>query len=51
MSFLTFVQRQKYKNGDLEGRENGDEGSGGVCLFFFIWFGQEMRAPNDWKQL
>lgn len=23
-----------------------------VCLFFFIiWFGQEMRAPNDWKQL
>lgn len=31
------------------GREKGD---GDVCLFFFaIWFGQEMRASNDWKQL
>lgn len=34
------------------GRGKGDAGSGGVCLFFFIiWFGQEMRAFNDWKQL
>lgn len=42
---------------DLEGRRTtgrgkADEGSGGVCLFFFIiWFGQEMRASHDWKQL
>lgn len=34
------------------GRGKADEGSGGVCLFFFIiWFGQEMRASHDWKQL
>ena len=46
-----FVQRQKYKYGDLEGRRNGEEGSGGVSLLFYHLFGQEMRAPNDWKQL
>lgn len=33
-------------------RGKGNEVSGGVCLFFFIiWFGQEMHASSDWKQL
>lgn len=52
-----FVEIQKYKSGDLEGRRTpergkGAVGSGDVRLFFFIiWFAQEMRASNDWKQL
>lgn len=51
------VEIQKYKSGDLERKRTkrkgkGDEGSGAACLFFFrIWFGQEMRASDDWKQL
>lgn len=33
-------------------RGRGDEGPGGVRLYFFIiWFGQEMHASSDWKQL